>query len=122
MVEARYVADGPKYWYDPAYDATPLWRDVYVNSNALDRIHELFQRYEMSWNIDQLRSPILAVMERYDFAVPHTLWEAARAELPAFTYTLFERSGHTPLLEEAEQFDAVFLSWLRGEATAVTGG
>lgn len=122
LVEARYVADGPKYWYDPAYDAAPLWRDVFVNSEALDRIHELFQRYEMSWNKNQLRSPILAVMGRYDFAVPHTLWETARAELPGLTYTLFERSGHTPQLEEPEQFDALFLSWLRGEAAGVKGG
>jgi proline iminopeptidase len=116
VVEARYVADGPKYWYDPDYDATPLWRDVFVNSDALDRLHELFRGYEMSWSPDQLRSPVLAVIGRYDFAVPHTLWDAPRAGLSSLTYTLFERSGHTPQLEEPERFDRLLLTWLRGDA------
>lgn len=28
---ARYAADGPKYWYDPTYNASPLWLGVPVN-------------------------------------------------------------------------------------------
>jgi proline iminopeptidase len=112
-VVARYVADGPKYWFDPEYDASPLWEGVFVNAAALDRLHEVFGGYEMTWNPDELRCPVLSVMGRYDFAVPHTLWDAARANLPRHTYVLFERSGHTPQLEEPELFERLLIDWLK---------
>lgn len=111
-VVARYVADGPKYWFDPEYDASPLWDGVFVNAAALDRLHEVFTGYELTWSPDELRSPVLSVMGRFDFAVPHTLWDAARARLPRHTYVLLERSGHTPQLEEPDLFNQHFLEWL----------
>lgn len=110
---ARYVADGPKYWYDAAYDASPLWQGMYVNAGVLDKLHGLFGGYELSWNPTRLRSPVLVVMGRYDFAVPHVLWDEVLPGLENVTYHLFERSGHTPQLEEQERFDRTLLGWLR---------
>lgn len=120
-VVVRYVADGPKYWCDPEYDASPLWEDVVVNAAALDRLHEVFRGYEMTWNPDELRCPVLSVMGRHDFVVPHSLWDAARARLPRHTDVLFERSGHTPQLEEPELFERLLISWLKPGGVRVPG-
>lgn len=117
---ARYVADGPRYWYDPAYDASPLWQGMYVNAGVLDKLHGLFEGYELSWNPTRFRSPVLVAAGRYDFAVPHVLWDEQRPRLQNVTYQLFERSGHTPQLEEQELFDRTLLGWLRqGSVAAV---
>jgi proline iminopeptidase len=45
--------------------------------------------------------------------VPFTLWNDAAATLPSFSSHLFERSGHTPQLEEPELFNRVLLDWIR---------
>jgi proline iminopeptidase len=110
---ARYVADGPKYWYDPNYDASPLWQGMHINAGVLDKLHGLFQGYELSWNLTDLQSPVLVVTGHYDFAVPHVLWDEQLPRLENVTYQLFERSGHTPQLEEQELFDNILLGWLQ---------
>ncbi|QKT03473.1 alpha/beta hydrolase [Ectothiorhodospiraceae bacterium 2226] len=110
---AGYVADGPKYWYDPAYDASGLWQDVPIATQALPGFRALFVDYVMRWNPGELRAPVLVVAGRHDYVVPPTLWDAARPTLPPHTYHLFERSGHTPQLEESACFDRLLGTWLR---------
>ena len=109
---ARYITDGPKYWYDPGYDASPLWRDVRVNMGALDAVHDLFAGYDLSWDPQRLRAPVLVVAGRHDYVVPHGLWDGVLPGLENVTYRLFERSGHTPQLEEQDRFDRELLEWL----------
>lgn len=109
----RYVAEGAKYWYDPAYDASHLWQGVPLNMEAIRVFRDFFaQGYELRWDPERLTAPVLVVMGRYDYAVPHVLWDRVRPELANLTFHLFERSGHTPPLEEPEQFDRVLLDWL----------
>lgn len=108
----RYLADGPMYWYDAAFDASTLWQGMHVNSETLDKLHSLFEGYELAWNPTDLQVPILVVMGRFDFAVPHLLWDNVLPRLQNVAYHVFDRSGHTPQLEEQERFDQVFLEWL----------
>ena len=42
----------------------------------------------------------------------HILWETAAPKLPRFTLHVFDRSGHTPQLEEPELFSRVLLEWI----------
>lgn len=112
-VVAQYIAEGPKYWYDPDYDASPLWRGVYVNADILDELHELFADYELSWGSARLRVPVLVAVGRHDYVVPHVLWDDALPRLENATYHVFERSGHTPQLEEPGRFDRALLEWLQ---------
>ncbi len=42
---AQYITDGPKYWYDPNYDASPLWQNMYVNMDVVNTLHGLFAEY-----------------------------------------------------------------------------
>jgi proline iminopeptidase len=113
---AQYVADGPMYWYNSNYDASPLWQDVPVNMDIVKVFRDLFADYELSWNPARLGAPVLVVMGRHDYVVPHILWEGVRAKLRNLTFHLFERSGHTPQLEEPQMFDQFLLDWLQSNA------
>jgi proline iminopeptidase len=109
---AQYVADGPKYWYDLNYDASPLWQGVPVNMDLIKVFRGFFTDYTLSWDPVQLNAPVLVVMRYHDYIIPHVLWDAALPRLQNVTFHLFERSGHTPQLEEHELFDQTLLEWI----------
>jgi proline iminopeptidase len=109
-VVARYVADGPRYWHDPTYEASWLWRNVPVDMDALAAFKEMFVSFEGEW--DRLSAPVLVVMGRHDYVVPPRLWDDALARVADVTYRVLEGSGHTPQLEEPEAFEELLLEWL----------
>ena len=115
---AQYVADGPKYWYDVTYDASWLWHGMQVNMELVSRFRGLFDEYELSWDPTRVKAPVLVMMGRHDYVVPPVLWEEVLPKLKNVTYHVFERSGHTPQLEEPEMFDQVLLEWLRKGSAA----
>lgn len=110
---ARYVADGPRYWHDSTYDASPLWQDVPVNIDILELFRNFFTDYDFLEELSHLQVPVLSMMGRHDYAVPHVLWDEVLPKLQPIAYHLFEQSGHTPQLEEQELFDQVLLGWLK---------
>ena len=110
---AEYVANGPKYWFDTSFNASSLWQGVPVNMDLIQMFRGFFTDYELSWNPAQMRAPVLVVMGRHDYVVPHLLWEVARPKLGNLTYHLLEQSGHTPQLEEPKLFDRVLLEWIQ---------
>jgi proline iminopeptidase len=109
---ARYLADAPKYWHDPHYDASSLWDEVPIALDVLQAFRGFFSTYDFGWNSVQLAAPVLAVAGRDDYAVPHVLWDAMPAKPYNLTYRLLEKSGHTPQLEEPAVFDALLVDWL----------
>lgn len=50
--------------------------------------------------------PLLAAHGRYDYTVPHALWDGVAETLPRTALRVFDRSGHQPFLEEPEVFGA----------------
>jgi proline iminopeptidase len=110
---ARYVADGPMCWYDPDFDASPLWQGMSINMDVLDALYRLFTEYELAWDPARLPAPVLVLMGRHDYVVPHVLWDEVLPKLPKVTYHLFEKSGHTPQLDEPRLFDQVLIEWLQ---------
>lgn len=113
---ARYIADGPKYWYDPTYDASPLWLGMPVNMDLVAVFRSFVAQYELLWNPTLLRAPVLVVMGRHDYVVPHVLWDTVLPRLQHVSFHLFDQSGHTPQLEQQTLFDQVFLEWLRQDS------
>lgn len=110
----EYVADGPKYWYDTAYDASSLWHGVPVNLDIIKVFRSFFANgYQLAWDPELLKAPVLVVMGLHDFAVPPTLWDEVRPQLRNLAFHVFDKSGHTPQLEEPERFDRVLLEWIR---------
>jgi proline iminopeptidase len=110
---AQYVADGPLHWYAPDFNATWLWRDVPIDMAALTAFKSFStEGYDFPRAAKDLRMPVLAVMGRHDYVVPHTLWNECKATFETLKWSLFERSGHTPQLEEPDRFDALLSDWL----------
>lgn len=109
---AQYVAEGPRYWFDPDFDARWLWNGVPIDMDCLADFKGFFSDYRFSLSGLRLDMPVLVVMGRHDFAVPHGLWDDVLSDHPGLDYVLLENSGHTPQLEEPEVFDEVFLRWL----------
>lgn len=119
----QYVAEGPKYWCDAACDATHLWQEMPVDMGIIKAFREFFAGpYRLHWDPDRLTAPVLVVMGRHDYVVPHILWDEVRPTLRNLTFHLFEHSGHTPQMEEPGHFDRVLRAWVRQEAAVAPMG
>jgi proline iminopeptidase len=62
--------------------------------------------------LEQLDVPVFLALGRYDYLVaPYATWDPYRSRFKDLTVRVFERSGHTPQLEESALFDAELLQW-----------
>lgn len=109
----QYVTDAPLYWHKPDYDAAWLWQDMRFEMSAIHAFRDLYCDYQITENVDRLQAPILVVMGRDDYAVPHTLWKNVLPGMPSVTFQILDKSGHTPQLEQPESFDSLLLNWLK---------
>jgi proline iminopeptidase len=62
--------------------------------------------------LKSISCPIFLALGRYDYFNPPHLWEKYREFASNLTVRVFEKSGHTPQLEEPANFDAELLKWL----------
>lgn len=110
-----YIANAPLYWYDPTYDCSWLWEGVEPNANLANHVFGvLFKDYDITDRIHQIKTPVFLAIGRYDYVVPYTLWDNFKDKMPNLSYNLFERSGHTPQLEEQTLFDEKLIDWIKG--------
>lgn len=109
----QYVTDAPLYWNDPEYDASWLWEGMAFDMDAVHAFRALYDDYELNWDEKSLAAPALVVMGQNDYAVPHTLWDCILPRLGNVTYRVLGKSGHTPQLEQPEEFNHLLLDWLR---------
>jgi len=111
LATAMIRADAAKRWCDPAYDEGPLMAGAPVNMAVLG---ELFgQPFTLFGDDARLEPPAFLALGRHDYAVPPTSWDGQRDRFRDLTVAVFERSGHTPQVEEAVEFDERVLDWLR---------
>lgn len=110
-----YVRDGPRSWFDPRFDSTPLWAGVEINMDVFDYVWgEVFRDLDITHGLDTLNRPVLLALGRYDFLVaPPSSWDAVRPKFRDLTVRVFERSAHTPQHDEPALFDAELLRWIR---------
>ena len=109
-----YIRNGAKTWFDPKFDSTPLWEGIELNE-VFERVWgEVFPAIDITKGLDALDRPVLLALGRYDFLLaPPSSWDRVRPAFRDLTVRVFERSGHTPQLEEAELFDTELLGWMR---------
>jgi len=108
----NYCLMSPKYWYDPGYDAHWLWNGMTLNMDLLNHIYiSVFNDYYMFREVREVPAPTFVALGRYDYIDPHTLWNG-HDDIKDLTIRIFEKSGHTPQLEEPELFDNEILNWL----------
>jgi proline iminopeptidase len=110
-----YVRNGPRAWFDPRFDSTPLWEGVEINTDMFDYVWgEVFRDIDIARGLETFDRPVLLALGRYDFLVaPPSSWDAVRPKFRDLTVRVFERTGHTPQLEEAALFDAELLGWMK---------
>jgi proline iminopeptidase len=110
-----YVRNGPRAWFDPRFDSTPLWKGVEVNTEMFAYVWgELFRDIDITRGLETFDRPVLLALGRYDYLVaPPSSWDAVRPKFRDLTVRVFERTGHTPQLEEPELFDAELLRWIK---------
>lgn len=112
-----YHLAAPQYWYDPHYDGRWLWDGMTVHSEPTKILFtRVVANYTMFEKPFLISTPVIVFMGKYDYVIPYTLWELKYESIPDFTSMLFEKSGHTPQLEERELFDQELLRWLTEKA------
>jgi proline iminopeptidase len=101
-------------WFDPAYDAELLWEGVHVNQAMFDHVWgEVFRDIDVARGLKDLDRPVFLGLGRFDYLVaPAVAWDPLRPLFRDLTVRVFDRSSHTPQLEEPAAFDAAFLDWL----------
>jgi proline iminopeptidase len=109
----RYVTNGPLYWYDYTFDCSYLWKGVPVNTPVLNHLFQKhYTNYDLAASDITVKTPVLAMLGKHDYVVPYTGWSASFPNLPNLKIAYFEKSGHTPQLEEMTQFDIQIMDWL----------
>jgi proline iminopeptidase len=108
-----YRAMGPRYWYDPHFDCAPLASDMKVRMEATAHIFgNVIPNLDPTPYFPEIACPVFLAQGIYDFSVPHLLWKGLPETFPNATYVEFERSGHYPMYEERERFDAELFAWM----------
>ena len=106
-----YIRNGPRTWYDPQFDASPLWEGVEVNDDYMRA--QVFRGIDITQGLDIFDRPVFLALGRYDFLVaPPSTWDPIKPRFRDMTVRVFERSGHWPHYEEAALFDAQLLRWM----------
>lgn len=111
---ARYNNMSPQYWFNPEYNAAWLWNDMTVHSEVTQHLFaQVFKDYNMFEPSSIISVPVFVALGKYDYVIPYTLWKTSYKEIPDFRLVLFEKSGHTPQLEENKLFDKELIDWLQ---------
>ena len=110
--EQSLLAQTPTRFFDPRIDAAPLYEGAIVKPSLFAHSGALTKDWDVTVDAAGLNVPILLAHGRYDYTVPHVLWEGLVARLPNATFRLFERSGHQPFCEEPERFVEILTAWM----------
>jgi proline iminopeptidase len=107
------LRSGARIWYDYSFDASFLWENVTLNPEMFDLVWgQYIKELDILSKIDRLDMPVLVALGRYDYWNPPHLWEKVRNEFQDLTIQVFEKSGHSPQLEEPKLFDMELLRFL----------
>jgi proline iminopeptidase len=107
------VAQTPLRFFDPRTDVGPLYGEAEVNPRLFDHVlGTLVARWDITSDPGSLHVPTFIAHGRYDYVVPHAMWDGIVERLPNTTFRLFERSGHQPFFEEPQRFADVVGEWM----------
>lgn len=105
---------GAHSFYDYAYDAAWMWEGVFTSMPVMDHLWgEAFARLNLIDSLKEVAKPVLIGLGRYDYLVsPVSLWDAVDDSQEHVKKVIFEKSGHNPMFEEPELFDAILTDWI----------
>lgn len=115
----------PLRFFDPRFDARPLFAGAEVRPELLGRVlGELARDWSAGEALAELGAagvPVFLAHGRHDYVVPVGLAEELAAAHPATTLRIFEESGHQPFVEEPERFVTAIGEWLDREGWRADG-
>jgi proline iminopeptidase len=82
----------------------------------------MFRRLSYADRLDQISAPTLVVVGRYDTYTPRPCAQELADGIPGARLVVFERSGHSPFVEEPARFREVVGSFLVGDGVALEMG
>lgn len=97
-------------WYDPNFDPTDLDALATLDETWVSSIFESGKAIDWPNTFRRVEQPVLLALGDYDFIAPPVAWTAELLP-PAATVHRFNRSGHTPYLEETDEFMQVVEAW-----------
>jgi proline iminopeptidase len=106
---------GAKSWFDYTFDSSPLWDGIEIIQSMFDYVWgTVLAELDITEGLDNFDRPVLLMLGKFDYLVaPFFTWEKIRPQFKNITVRLFEKSSHTPQLEEPENFDQTLLEWLK---------
>jgi acetyl esterase/lipase len=112
LIVEEYCTMGPTYWNNPYYNARMLWDGMIIHADIMHSLYgQVYYDYFMFQNKREAPVPSLVILGKQDFAIPPELWEKEK-DVSNLTIKVLNYSGHTPQLEESENFDRELLQWL----------
>jgi len=105
---------GAHSFFDYSFEGAYLWDGVYTNMPVIDHLWgDAFARLNLLDRLSLVNKPVFLGLGAFDYLVgPASLWDDVEQRHPHVTKVLFTRSGHNPMLEEPEQFDARIMDWI----------
>jgi proline iminopeptidase len=109
------IRTGAQAFYDYTTDGASYWDGVRMTMPLIDHLWgEAFGQLNMLERLPLLDKPVFLGLGRHDYLVgPVSLWDAVAERCPHVSTRVFEQSGHNPMLEQAAEFDAALLAWLK---------
>lgn len=116
--EKRFVSfclcSGAKNWYQYNFNASLLWKNVYINMQMIDYVWGvIFRDINIKSNLNNLSTPVFLMLGKYDYVTgPPGLWDDIQEEFRDLQIKVFRKSGHYPMFEEPENFTVELIKWI----------
>lgn len=111
----KYIwQEAPRYWHDPAFDCTPLWKDIQVDDALLAHFFtDILPGHDVQVGLEKIKCPIFLAAGMSDYDCCPWMWEEVKNKPSKMTIHKFEKSGHYPNYEESDLFENKIESWLK---------
>lgn len=110
--------DRLRRWYDTTFDPSELDRDVRIDFGWVQAIFDDAAHVDWPATMRAVECPVLLALGTYDFISPPTTWTPGSTP-PRTTAEHFARSGHTPFVEQPDEFLDAVDRWLGAQIDVV---